>query len=128
MYELIYILECLSSGQGDAGCFQFCLDLYPAVFGRKPHLPLIGVLEEGGEEVAVCGRNSGHFIQNILQFDGVETKNGVKYNLGRAMRISELTYLHLPPNGRLQFNLAMFGCFTIPVHRCQNNAMRFGIR
>ena len=123
--KLVYILECLDRGtRVDSSFVWICTRPF-----RSGASSTIDWGEEGGEEIAICGRNPVQFVQNILQFDGVgETKNGIKYTLGGVMRISELTYLHLPPDGRLQFTLAAFGCVFIPVDRCQNNAMRFGIR
>ena len=107
---LVYIfkLECLSSGQGTRVVSSFvwiCIRLFwseaSSASARGP--------QEGKEEVVICGRNPVQFVLNILQFDGVETKNGVKYTLGGVMRISTLIYRHLPPNGRHQFNPATSG-------------------
>ena len=129
---LVYIfkLECLSSGQGTRVVSSFvwiCIRLF---WSEDSYTIGQGVLKEGKEEAVICGRNPDQFVLNILQFDGVETKNGVKYTPGGVMRISTWTYLHLPPNGRLQYTLAMFECVAIPVRhdRYQNNAMRFRIR
>ena len=127
------LIVCISSLRPSDAFFYYFKDkgtlLFPilsgfAFFGRRPHLRLTGDLEEAREEVTICSRNPVQCVLNILQFYGVEAKNGVKYSPGGVMRILELTYLNLPPNGRLQLTLAKFGCVAIPVHRCQDNAMR----
>ena len=64
--------------------------------------------KEAGEEAPILprrnlcrqrGTNPLQFVPNVLQFDGVDIKNGVKYVPRRFLCIHELTCLHILPNG-----------------------------